>query len=546
MPHETVSIGTTGTSWITRHHPGYELLVEDQERQRASYIASRAILVPFLVPHRFEGSEQGVKPEALNRSNLGYGIGLNKSYLQEILGHVRKATARYTWGPMSPQDEAAITVAPTDPEAKAMWDDVTQDGTSWRNLYLRIVLEWILSSPGGVVVIDTPRRADEETPPTIAEAKDQGLRPYQRFVRSSEVIDLSWGRTGYEWVKLLEKEDARTPKDEGDPAARIYVLYELLDNGETEISRWNTDGEQIGDAVQLGSLVDQQGQPTLPIVRAIYGEHELLPDWGLGLIFDLADVVIDLFNTLSEAREGFRDAAFGVMAYKGNNGTKVQKLLEDGSRFIDLGDEEEADLKRVAGNTEEVTSGLSLIEFGLRAWAWAARRKAADAMTRSTGGPRSGTSLESEFQLDLVPLLVEVAGTLDQIESSAMFIVGQMQGHEPKSLSDAKVGVERDKEFRVEEEAGRIARIIQSFRASGIRLPPELQAKAGVKWAESLDFIDLDMEIETVNAQGEAATLTLREILEEKFLSLAELAAEAERNLAAFGAPGVLGDFPEE
>ncbi len=543
---EVVSIGTaSGTSWVTRHHPHYSALVDDEERQRASYIASRAILVPFLIPHRFEGAKN-TAPESLTRSKLGYGIGLNKSYLQEVLGHARGATARYTWGPMSPQDEGAITGAPSDPDAKATWDDVTQDGTSWRNLYLRTVLEWVLSSPGGVIVIDTPRQGDAEQPPTIAEARAQSLRPYQRFVRSADVIDFSWGRTGYDWIKILEIEDQRDPKEAGDPNARNYVLHELLDNGDTQISRWLTDGDQVGETVQVGKLVDQQNQPTLPIVRAIYGEHELIPHWGLGLIFDLADIVLDLFNTLSEAREGFRDAAFGITAYRGDAGDKIQKLLEDGSRFIDLGDDEHADLKRVAGNTEEVSAGLLLIEFGLRAWAWAARRKAADAMTRSSGGPRSGTSLQSEFQLDLVPLLIEVAGTLDQIESSAMFIVGQMQGHDARALSDARVGVERDKEFRTEEEAARIARIVQEFRTTQVRIPPELQGKIGIKWAESLDFIDLDMEVEVVNAEGDEETRTLREILEEKFQVMAELGAEAERNLAAFGAPGALGEFPEE
>ncbi len=532
-----------GASWVTRTHPHYKQLVDDQNRQRASFIASRNVLVPFLVPHRFEGA-QDLDPASLRRALIGYGIGLNKSYLSELLGHVRGAAARYTWGPMSPEDEGAITGQPSADMARMWWQDVTRDGTTWRNLYLRKVLEWLLSSPGGVIVIDTPMVEGVGTL-TVAQAKAKGLRPFQRFVPMSEIEDRAWGKTGYRWIKILEAEDERSPREAGDSDKRIRVLYELLGDGSTEISRWDSEGKEVGETVNIGKLVDQQLQPTLPIVRAIFGEHELIPHVGVGLIFDLADIVIDLFNTLSEVREGFRDAAFGIIVYRGEHSERVQQHLENGSRFIAIGEGVESDLSRVSGTTEEVTAGLAIIELGLRAWAWAARRKAADAMTRSSGGARSGTSLDSEFQLDLVPLLREIVGVLDQIESTAMYLVGQFAGHSPESLTSAGVGVERGKDFRTEEEAARIARVVRDFRTTQIRIPPELAGRIGEKWVEALDFVDLDEEITVVRPEGGEQKVTLREIIGDRFQSLAEIGVESERNFAAFGGPGGLGEFPE-
>lgn len=541
-----------GTTWVTAKHPHYERYKEDEDRQRASYVATRRALVPFLVPHRFEG--QKTDPEKLNRAKLGYGVGLNRSYVQDLLGHIRGATARYTWGPLDTAPEDApegTTKPPTGGLAKMMWDDATLTGMTLRNFFLRRVLEWMCSSPGGVIVVDAPPHSltDDQgnrRKPTEAEVEAMGLRPYFRFVRWSAVEDFDLWKFGLKWVKILERGDDRDPKGENNGDTRVRVLYELLEDRTTQVSRWKADGTEIGTAVNLGEFRDTQGQPMLPIPVAVYGDHPEVDGLGAGLIADLADIIIDIFNVLSETREGFRDAAFGIIVHKGADGKKVQGFLDDGSRFIDLGPDEYADLRRVAGTVEEVVQGLALMQNALESWHFAARQKAADAM-QATGGPRSGISLAAEFQLDIVPLLREIAGTVDALETECLFIAGQFAGYTPEELKD--VGVERSSDFRPEEEASRIARLLQEFRNTGMPVPAEAIADLVMAWLDALDFIDLDKIVEpgpAVEGEEKPKATTLREFLRDRVEAIAKDKETNDRNQAAFfgGGGGALPAFP--
>jgi hypothetical protein len=527
----------TGATWVTRLHPQRNGIVNDQLTERASYIATRDILISYLVPHRFEG--KSAKPQDLIRAQYGYGLGLNKSYLQDIMGHIRGAPTLWNWGAMEEggtDEEGNEVSTPTagDPAgglALTLWEDATRDNVTWRNFFMRKVLEWMLSSPGGFVLVDNPRLPEGDETPTMEQAEQLALRPYTQFLSWAQVED--WGRyeLGYKWIKIVTEEDNREPmSDMVQSDQRVRVLYELNDEGETEVSRWEVNGNQIGETVNVGKILDRQGQVTLPFVPVAYGEREGLEYVGQGLIADLADIIIDLFNTFSETREGFRDATFGIFAYSGDRGDNVQALLDEGTRFVDLGDNENASLQRIAGNVEEVTQGLALMDFSLKAWDAAARSNAATAQARAR--TMSGIALQAEFQLDLAPLLKEVAETLDQIESDTMFLCGQFGGFEPTDIED--VGVMRSTEFRPEEEAGRIARIIKDFNQTGIPVPAEAQLAALMAWTSSLDFLDLDGIVE-----GIEGVTTRRDLIR---LQAAQAIQEEEtrrRNESAFllGAP---------
>jgi hypothetical protein len=145
MPDATVPIPTAATSpnakAVQRKHPYWPRWEEDERRQRASYLATRRHLTPFLVPHRFEGN---LAPKDLRRAGYGYGIGLNQGYLHEVFGHIRSASTEYEYKPLA------------DPEWEALQRDITGAGVSWTNFFEGTVLEWMLSSVGGVVIVDAP------------------------------------------------------------------------------------------------------------------------------------------------------------------------------------------------------------------------------------------------------------------------------------------------------------------------------------------------------------------------------------------------------
>ena len=534
--------GTSG-NWVTRQHPQKAALDEAQFTQRSSYIATRQQLIPFLVPHRFEGAV--ADPSELVRSQYGYGLGLNKSYLQDIFGHIRSAPTLWQWGVMEESGVEETIPTPTKPSgglALTLWEDATRDNVTWKNFIQRKVLEWLLSSPGGFNLVDTPKKPDGTGAPTIEEAKALALRPYVQFIPWSQVEH--WGRydLGYKWIKIITEEEVTSdPKlDLVVTDNRVRILYQIQEDGSTEVSRWAPDGSPMGAAINLGQLVDKQGQVTLPFIPVGYGEREDLDYVGEGLIADLADIIIDLFNTWSETREGFRDATFALITHIGERGAAVQKLLEAGTRFVDLGDNDKAKLDRLAGDVEEVDKGLALMDFSMKAWDAAARTNAATAQAHAA--VRSGVSLQAEFQLSLAPLLTEVAETLDQIESATMFMCGQFGGFEPGTLDN--VGVKRGTEFRPEEETGRISRIIADFNKTGLPIPEEAQVEAIMAWAASIDIWDLDSEV----ALPEGKTGTLRELLKLQAQTAVAEAAVLKRNESAFltGIPGAGGEVVVE
>lgn len=569
-----------------REHPARTRWLEDEARMRASYLGDRRHLSPFLVPHRFEGKLEG---KDLRRAKLGYGVGLNKAYLTEIFGHIRSAPARYNFGPLAKDGAAqpAIALVPkagkdakdelttAEPErghALELWKDITATGVSMRNFFEGEVLEWMASSVGGIIVSDTNKAADS---PSVSRAdeKAMGERAFVKFVPFSAVLDGGVGPAGFRWIKLAEEFDEREPDDTSNTATPSRcVLYELLADGSTQMARFDKDGKRIGDAINLGVILDSQRRPRLPITPVRYHKHPDLPAFvGTGLLMGLDDIVIDLYNTFSEMREAFRDACFSLFVHRGANDADVYAQFADGSRMIRLGDEEKAELQRLGVDGGEIDAGMQLIELGVRNWVLSAKRQAEQATQRAQA--QSGISLVAEFQLDMKPLLVEVAETLDEIQRDVLFVVAQLFGASADA-ADA-IQVERETSFRLEDEATRITRIIGEFVQS-LELPPEVKVQLTMKWVEATGLFDLDAPAPkdaTVDGtdgteqveDGTAATMrtapatkpkTLRDLIEAQARELAESqqksavdAARIQDKPAAGGAvpdPAAtdLGDFP--
>lgn len=513
-------------SWVEREHPWRRIWAEDEARQRASYHARRKDLAEYLVPHRFERTPEVKKsPANLDRADLGYGIGLNRSYLSEIFGHVRSASAEYTWGPLvasSEVDEDGVVegAPPSGTLARTVWEDATRENTSWRNFFLRKVLEWMLTSPGGFVVVDVPAgpRGSSER-----EDRERGRRPYVRFAKLSDVVDLGRSGSGFRWIKLREKRDTRSPDGDEDEIQNHYLLYRLAEGGRTRVTRYDERGEEVvlpGQSeatVDMGVIRDKQGEPVLPLVPAMFGEHADIPWLGAGLLPGLDDIVIDLFNAVSEMRAGYRDLVVAFLAYVGPNGDKVEKALESGTRYLDLGDNPDASINRVAADSAEVDAGVTQVELALRAWAEGAKRKGADAVAREM----SGIALQAEFQLDLAPLLREITEELDDVESNVMHRLAQV-ADETVGMDQIKtVGVKRNRDFRPEDEASRIARIVEEFRPMVDRVPSQAQREIVMRWLEATGIVNLDQTVVLANGDGEA---TLRELLPDEVEELAEVA----------------------
>lgn len=523
--------------WVDRMHFDRGAWIDAERRMRASYLATRDLLVDYLVPHRFEGAvvdpETGtaarVDPRQLPRAEYGYGIGLNAAYLDEIIGHVRGAPARYNWGPLS-NDEEPVTYSTTNPGkpsdglALDLWRDATRGNVTWPNFFGRIVLEWIASSVGGFVLVDnvgvqTASKAEER-----AAAK----RPFVRFIPWSIVEDYGWGEHGLRWIKLAEWRDERDPRvSEQQRLTRYHVLYEL--DGDTSIvTRHDEDGKVVGEAVEIGELYDKQGHATLPLIEARIGSHETINHVGRGLLYGLDDIVIDLFNVMSEAREGFRDSSFGMLTYRGPEGDAVRNVLAQGTRYADLGDDPDASLDRVAGDSGEVTAGMTLFEIGLEAWKLSAKRRATK--TDSVNA-MSGVALQAQFALDITPTLRDVAERIDEIETNTMHVAGQM-GDRRKSPDELEeVGVVREREFRPEDEAARIARIVDDFREEIDLVPAEARAEIAMRWIEASGLVDLDDEIEL----ADGSTMPAREFYAQRADALAQRMEDATATASGFG-----------
>lgn len=505
------------SNWVQRLHPFRDLWIRDELKQRASYIGTRQHLTPFLVPHRFEGKTD---PVLLNRSKLAYGIGLNSAYLQEIFGHIRNTPAHYTWGKLGGGIADQNTMGePKGGIAKSFWWNCTGDGKTWGNFFEGKVLEWMLTSTGGLILIDSNKPMGPRL--TRLEADRQGVRSAFKFVPNSWIEDYGRGPDGYRWIKLAETLDIRRPRMESDEAGfeKRHVIYELMEDGWTRIQRFNDKGMQIGVDI-FQKVMDTDGKPMLPFVEVKFGEHPDVSHLGAGLLMGLDDIVLDLFNLLTETREAFRDAVFTFLFYKGDDPDGILDQLEQGSRLVNGGDNPHADLTRVGAEGGEVQSGLSLIDMGLKSWALSAKRRATEA-AESVSNPRSGLSLKAEFQLDLVPLMVSITETLDAVETEAMFIWAQIEG---LSVEEAdKLVVSRETSFQMEQEASRIARIVSEFLEAVPGMPASLLQKMIMRWAESIDFLNLDEPVE----MGDGGKRPLREVVAEEATVIAEADSQA-------------------
>lgn len=486
-------------------HPLYGQWTEDEKRLRASYLATRKHLVDYLVPHRFESREIDGDPQKLRRSRYGFGFALNRAWLGEMMGHIRSTTARHAWGSMeavtegTQRDDVYIVGRPEGGIAQLIWDDATLSGEPMPNFFERRVLEWLLSSVGGFVLVDIQ---PIETA-TVGEEMAVGKRPFFRFIPMSRVTDLGTGGSGFgfRWIEVMERVDGRVPGPDGveGKVEERRILYALQEDGSTLVTRKDTEGQVI-DQTPLGVLEDTQGNPVLPLVPAFLGEHPDIDFVGSGLILDLADIVVDLFNRVSETVEGFRDGAFGLHTYAGKQWEDVKQAMEDGSRIVPMGPEDE--FARVEGGTGEVEAGLSLIEMDIRAWTLGAKRKAADAMERAD--QRSGVSMKAEFQLDAKPMLTEIAEKLDQIETNAMWVAAQMAGLTPDESED--IGCRRDTDFQLEDEASRISRIAGEFLAA-LPLPAEAVKQIILRWLRASNLVDMEDEKISGVVEAQAAEI---------------------------------------
>jgi len=537
------------SAWVEQRHPQYNFWRATEKSQRASYIARRKDLVPYLVPYIFEITDENEgDPTKLARGDLGYGLSVNESYLSDILGHVRNAASSYSWGLLADEepDVATSGAPPAGTVALSIWEDATNTNVSWRNFFLRKVLEWQLTSPGGFVIVDAPQGRPQSA------AQDAQFRPYLRFVQSSFLLDAGRSRNGFRWMKFVESIDERTWDDEGGEFTLRYLVYSLEgpeDEAHTVVRRFTEKGDPIvpevpddqltedGQGIDLGVFVDRQGTPTLPIVPATFGEHPDVPWLGSGLLMGLDDIVIDIFNTVSEMREGYRDEVWSPFVHVGPEPSSVRDLIVGGSKFIALGDEDNVSLTRLTADAAAVDSGMAQVKIALDAWQESAKRKAADAQAREM----SGIALQADFQLSLAPLLREVAETLDDVESGVMWIVAQFVDREARVSDLAGMGVERNRDFRPEEEASRINRIVGDATKSFGRFPSaEALSEAFMRMVESSDMIDLDETIQVGQGEG-AEQVSRRELIQRQVRDGFSQMIEAQRNRDQGGVPLAFG-----
>jgi hypothetical protein len=142
---------------------------------RASFIASRRELAPFLVPHRFEGNAKarGATPRRLRlRHRPQHRVSLRDSRPYPLdQGDLPVGRARR--GGDDPEQDGT----PKGGLARDLFTDATKKGTKLRDFFEGDggVLEWMLSSPGGFVVVDAPPR-----PATLPIAPTRRRRAFGR------------------------------------------------------------------------------------------------------------------------------------------------------------------------------------------------------------------------------------------------------------------------------------------------------------------------------------------------------------------------------
>lgn len=523
----------------SRVHPHYSRWVEDEARMRASFVASRRLLIPFLARHRFEGT---IEPQQLDRAKLGYGVRLNYAYASEIQGHIKSADVTREWGALA-EGEPEEDGTPSGGVARSIHADATGNNKPLDEFMAGEVLEWLLSSLGGFIVVDAPPKPDEVK--SKQDEKDLGHRPYFRFVPWSRVKDFGLGERGFRFVKFAETVDNRTSDGDDNKLSEHVILYELKPDNSTRVTRANSDGKIVnrdgtpGQPVEMGTFLDLEQRAILPLVPVRLGIHPELATCGTGVIYGLDDIVIDIFNTISEMREAYRDACFGVNVHKGPDADKVRGQFASGSRFIGLGEDQNASLERMSGDSAEVAAGITQIELAVKAWALSAKRQAAEAMQNAGAEATSGVSLQAEFQLDLKPLLVTITKALDAAETLALFIAAQM-ADQTVTAAD-KLSVRRSQEFNLEDEATRIARIVKDVALS-LPLAAEAKVRLAMKWLEMSKTIDLsepvtkpkagaEGEEQTGETVGQKVERELRELYESK------QQGEVEMNRAPVGDP---------
>lgn len=484
-----------------KEHPERQYWRERQAIERASYKGRRDDFVRYLVPHRFEGGPEA-DPRKLSRAKLGFPPSLNAPYLFELLGHVRQAPTSYSWGQLADGEDATkeISGAPSGGVARRVWQDATRRAVSWTNFFQQKALEWMLSSPGGVIVVDAPARPENlrGQPLTKAQAKELRLRPFLRFCPFGDVVDAGRGDYGFSYIVLTKSVDQRKWDGTGSIVDWLKI-YALEDDGSTTVIELDERNRER-NRQSLGKFVDAQGEPMLPVVSAVYGEDDKVPFIGEGLLISLADISVDLYNTFNEVRTRFRDAAISLLAYTGTDGDEVADAIEQGSMFADLGPQGKLD--RVGAGSAEIAAGLTLVDATVRAWALAARRKSAEAMERAQAS--SGVALQAQFQLDSQPLLVEIAGALDNVETSVMRLVAQFANKEIKPEALEEIKVDRVKEFKPEDEASRISRIVSEFIDTAIPIAPTAQVSIARRWHEAAGIVDFEKDGEVIAEETKA------------------------------------------
>jgi hypothetical protein len=499
----------TPDSKAARKHPQYEVYADDEKRQRATFIATLRSMVSFLIPHTYEGDDPG------RRALFGWAPGLNRRFIQQLMGHVRAQEVRRSWPPLSAPKDRQITGAPTEGSIAALlFSDATADGVSWDNFFRGRVMEWLLSSPGGFVLVDQPAGKAE----TMAEAFEKGLRPSVRFVPFSEVWAFEFGRHGFTRVKLVESEFDADPLFPGTTStgnvvsSSTVVVYSLdPEDGHTVFARYDIE-DNLLDRADLPRFENPQGQPILPLVPVKWGEHAAVAGVGEGLLSGLADLVIDRYNIVNEMRAGSRDMTFAVDFYRGTDYAAVVTQREAGSRMVNIGTDPNAQLGRIGADPSEVTVTIQQLQVNLEEWVKTVSEKS-DALSDSPQ-TRSGVAIQAEFQLAMKPILTLAARELDAIEEQVMYIVAQFQGESPAAAF--AVSVETNVDFRMENEADHVAGVLEAAQRGDLRLPPELLVAAVMTFAEAAPelFGDMSDKIEGGRRRWEIVEAQARQMFE--------------------------------
>lgn len=482
-------------SWVKRLHPAHAKVCTIHELRWALYSGRREELFPkYLEAHRLEArDETGAAGVSIYRERLGYAPRLAQGLIADIIGHLGSTKKTFEWGPLD-DGGGGKDELPTG-RAKRLYDDVTRDGQDWESFFGCDVLEQILATKGGVLIIDAPPRDARAPALTVEDAQRLSIRPYIKLVDWKDVPDWRWGVRGFEWVKVYETNDTRSLRDTDSTkyTTRRYVTYEFAPDGKACIvSRFDNDGRPEGTPVTLAPIVDTEGAPTLPVIPAIFGRDRKVRPLGRGLLDGLDDIEVDLANQINELRDEVRTIVFGLLAYAGSQGENVEQNLKSNSRFVDLGPE--GVLNYVAATGDVITQLLAVIDRTYAAWRAAVRQKPAELMDSTA--TRSGDSFTSEFAVTWKPLLSGIAQQLDDLESNALYIIGQFWGL--PSEQAATLSVKRDKGFRLEDEGSFLARSLKDITQATDAAPAKPLARLVVAMMQAFGSVTEDDDVDAL------------------------------------------------